>query len=136
MAGSVAIKRKLELLGTLSSTWSVFIKSFPLEIREPFRKGGRKSARTREVGRHQETGLSKSTWSKFIWSHKNWKQHADSLHWSAPGLLQIYYSFQFNVFMVFLRVRINGTFWVVFWFWHLLLDCFPSVSLPCLNLIW
>lgn len=39
MVGSVEIKRKWELPGTLNSKWAVSIKSFPLEIREPCGEG-------------------------------------------------------------------------------------------------
>lgn len=74
MPGSVAIKRKWELSGTLSSKWSVSIKSLSLEIREPCRVGGRKNVRAGGVGGPQETGPSKSTWAKFIWTHRNWTQ--------------------------------------------------------------
>lgn len=42
-------------LGTISLKRDVFIRSLPLGLREPWRRGGRKHGRARGDGEHQES---------------------------------------------------------------------------------
>ena len=75
-----------ELEETQSPKENVSIKSLPLGLREPYRRGGRRSVRAKWDGVHQENkGLVNSSESKDIWAYRNWS----SVHGFCTGLHQM-----------------------------------------------
>lgn len=99
------------------------------ELREPFRRGGGKSVRSRGDGGSKENKDTKtpstSTGAKLVcMSSQRPKQQLPALHRAAPGALHICHGFQFNVFMEFLRVWTSGSLIIV-----ILLGSFSSVGL-------
>ena len=80
-----------------SSKWNVSIKSLSSEFREPHGRGGKKNVRLRVHWEHQEI---KAAWIN--WSQRS-KQQEQSLHWSVPGFLCIYYNFMLIIFVGLLR---------------------------------
>lgn len=73
------------ILGTLSLNWDVTINSFPLGIREHWKRGGRKDIRTRGHEGHQETKPFKSTWAKLVWTPRC----RGSMHRACSSLHQV-----------------------------------------------
>lgn len=71
----------------------------------PNAKEEEKNVRARGYGGGQENRPSQSTWSKLMWTHRDWGSRP-SLHRSAPGPLCTCYGFQFSILMGFLSVQI------------------------------
>ena len=59
-------------LGTFSTKWDISTKPLCSEFREFIRRGGGKNLRGRGDKDTKKTMLSKSTWEKFLWTHRDW----------------------------------------------------------------
>lgn len=82
-------------LGPLSSTWDIFIKSFPSGLRELYRRGGRKTVRDRGGGHQQgkSTLLTQQNWCTHELTEKarahmrraQARQNPASKHWEGKA---------------------------------------------------
>lgn len=87
------IKQRVRDSETHSSKWDVCIKSLPLDLREPLRRGGKKEQETEGREAPRERDIPKQL-SKAHMNPQSLQQRAQGLHGSAPGPLHVYCSFQ------------------------------------------
>ena len=117
--------------GTFSSKWDFSIKGFLQGSGNSMQEGKRKSVKAREGGRHQDTRLSISTWSKLIWTHRDW----GSKHRACTGLHQVLCVYIMTSSLVFLWDSWMCE-WVCLWFLCLVLGSFTSVGSFCAILMY